>query len=185
MTNDYTSDTKQKMNKSLDAYKNNIASIRAGRATPELLNQVKVEAYNDLSPINQVATISAQDSTMLLVQVWDKNNVSAVEKAIMTSNLGLNPSTDGNIVRVPLPKLSEERRIELSKVCANYAEQAKISVRNIRRDVIEKSKKDQKDGSISEDDMHGAMSDIQKVTDDFIKQIDEILVSKKTEIMSV
>lgn len=184
MSNNHMDSLEQRMGKSLESYKGHIASIRAGRATPDLLNQIKVEAYNDSMPLNQVATISAQDNSMLLVQLWDKTNLAAAEKAIMTSNLGLNPAIDGDVIRVPLPKLSEERRLELSKVCNNYAEQAKVSIRNIRRDVVDLFKKDQKDGNISEDDMHTSIDKIQKITDNFIKQIDELLQSKKDEIMS-
>lgn len=185
MSDNYTKDLNHRMDKSLETYKHNISSVRAGRATPDLLNQIKVEAYNDMMPLNQVATISAPDSTTLAVQVWDKENIATVEKSIIKSNLGLNPSADGNIIRIPLPKLSEERRLELCKICANYAEQAKVSIRNIRRDLIDQTKKDQKDGNISEDAMHDAINEIQKITDNFTNKIDEILTSKKNEIMSV
>lgn len=175
----------QKMESSLTVYNKNIASVRAGRASPELLEHIQVEAYGNLMPLNQLSTVSVQDSNMLTIQVWDKSHVALIEKTISSSDLALNPATDGNLIRIPLPKLSEERRVELTKVCSNYAEQAKISIRNIRRDVIDNLKKQEKNGDFSQDDLHKFMDDIQKITDEFIVKIDDVLNNKKAEIMKV
>ena len=185
MKEQYLTDTKNKMSDSLNSYQRNISSVRAGRATPDLLNQIKIEAYNDFLPINQVATVSVQDNGLLIVQVWDKTNVAATEKAIMSSNLGLNPAAEGNMIRVPIPKLSEERRNELVKICASYAEQAKISVRNVRRLIIDQVKTEQKNSNISEDEMHDIIGEMQDITNDYTGKIDNILSSKKDEIMAI
>jgi ribosome recycling factor len=182
---EYMDDLELRMTLSLDSYNNNLTSVRTGRATPDLLNQIKVEIYNDFMPLNQLANISVQDGNLLIVQPWDKASVSAVEKAIKTSNLGVNPAIDGNVIRVPIPKLSEERRVELSKVCANYAEQAKVSIRNIRRDILDKLKKQQKNSEISEDELRDFSDNIQKNTDSYINKIEESLLRKKEEIMVV
>jgi len=181
----YEKDLKTRTEGSLSAYKNNIASIRAGRASSSLLDQVKVEVYGSLMPLNQLATVTVQDPTLLNVQVWDKNNIASVEKAIRTADLGLNPTTDGDLVRVPIPKLSEERRAELVKVCAGYAEQAKISIRNVRRDVLDGLKKQQKDGDLSEDELKTNSDNVQKIVDDVVKEIDDLHGKKKEEIMVV
>ena len=178
-------DLELRMERSLESYNNHIISVRTGRASPDLLNQIKVEAYNDMMPLNQLATISVQDSNMLIVQAWDKSSISVIEKAIKTSNLGVNPAIDGNIIRVPIPKLSEERRIELVKICSEYAEQSKVAIRNIRRDVLDKLKKQKKQSEISEDELHNFSEEIQKTTDSYIHKIDELLELKKEEIMVV
>jgi len=136
-------------------------------------------------PINQVATVNVSDSRMISVQVWDQGLVSSVEKSIRDSGLGLNPSADGNSVRVPIPQLSEERRVELTKVANKYCEQAGVAVRNIRRDGMDKLKRQEKDGEISQDEQRAWGDDLQKLTDRFIKDIDEALASKETEIMQV
>ena len=182
---EHMDDLELRMNLSLESYSNNLTSVRTGRATPDLLNQIKVEIYNDFMPLNQLANISVQDGNLLIVQPWDKSSVSAVEKAIKTSNLGVNPAIDGALIRVPIPKLSEERRVELSKICANYAEQAKVSIRNIRRDVLDKLKKQQKNSEISEDELRDFSDKIQKNTDSYINKIEEFLLRKKEEIMVV
>jgi ribosome recycling factor len=175
----------QKMEQAISVYKDNLSGIRAGRASPELLNSIKVEVYGDHMPINQLSTVSVKDSSMLSVQIWDKANVAAIEKAIRQSDLGLNPLTEGNLLKIPLPKLSEERRVELTKICGNHAEQAKIAVRNIRRSAIDEVKLQEKNNDISEDEFHGYNDDIQKITDKFISNIEDLLKSKKEEIMSV
>jgi ribosome recycling factor len=144
-----------------------------------------VDAYGSSMPINQVATVNVSDSRMISVQVWDQGLVSSVEKAIRDSGLGLNPSADGNSVRVPIPQLSEERRVELTKVAHKYCEQARVAVRNIRRDGMDKLKRQEKDGEISQDEQRAWGDDLQKLTDGFIKDIDEALASKETEIMQV
>ena len=181
----YINDLNSRMDSSLEAYKKNINSVRAGRASPDLLNQIRVEVYGNFMPLNQLSTVSVQDNSMLLVQVWDRGNIEAVEKSIRLSDLGLNPASDGNTVRVPLPKLSEERRLELVKICGNHSEQGKISIRNIRRDVIDQLKKKQKSKELSEDELHNFSDDIQKTTDEFIAKIDKIFDAKKIEIMAV
>jgi ribosome recycling factor len=175
----------QKIVNSFNSYKHNLASIRTGRASISLLDQVKVDVYGSLLPINQLANISVQDSNMLIVQLWDKNNVASTEKAIRVSELGLNPSSEGEVIRVPIPKLSEERRLELAKICANYSEQARISIRNIRRDVLDKLKKEQKDSLISEDELKSNSSEVQKIIDDAIKEVDQLFLRKKEEVLSV
>jgi len=179
------SEANAKMDNTIANYQKNIASVRAGRASVHLLDQIKVESYGNLSPINQIGTITVQDSTMLNVQIWDKANVEAAEKAIRNSDLGVNPNIDGNNIRVPLPKLSEERRIELVKICANFAEQAKISIRNIRRDSIDELKKQEKNSEISEDELKTQSNDIQKITDEHTKKIDTLHDTKKQDIMDV
>ncbi len=179
------SEANAKMDNTITNYQKNIASVRAGRASVHLLDQIKVESYGNLSPINQIGTITVQDSTMLNVQIWDKANVEAAEKAIRNSDLGVNPNIDGNNIRVPLPKLSEERRIELVKICANFAEQAKISIRNIRRDSIDELKKQEKNSEISEDELKTQSNDIQKITDEHTKKIDTLHDGKKQDIMDV
>lgn len=179
------SEANKKMDNTITNYQKNIASVRAGRASIHLLDQIKVESYGNLSPINQIGTITVQDSTMLNVQIWDKANVDAAEKAIRNSDLGVNPNIDGNNIRVPLPKLSEERRVELVKICANFAEQAKISIRNIRRDSIDELKKQEKNSEISEDELKTQSNDIQKITDEHTKKIDNLHDAKKQDIMDV
>ncbi len=174
-----------KMNSSLEAFQRNLSGIRAGRASPSLLDQIKVEVYGSNMPLNQLATVSVQDSTLITVQVWDKGNVGSAEKAIRNSNLNLNPASEGSLIRVPLPKLSEERRAELVKICAEYAEQAKVAIRNIRRDAMDNIKKLQKDSEISEDEQKKYSDDVQQETDQFVKKIDEQLEQKKSEIMAV
>jgi ribosome recycling factor len=178
-------DIEQKMHATFEAFQKNLSSIRAGRASPNLLDKIQVEVYGSFMPLNQVATVSVVDNNMLSVQVWDQGNSGVAEKAIRTSDLGLNPSAEGNVIRVPLPKLSEERREELVKICASYAEQAKVSLRNIRRDSNDALKKQQKDSDISEDEMHDKMSEIDKKTESHVKEIDGKMQAKKIEILSV
>ena len=159
--------------------------LRTGRANTQLLDSILVEVYGATMPVNQVATVSVPEPRMLSVQVWDKDNVKLVEKAIRESELGLNPQLDGQLLRIPLPDLSEDRRIELSKVAAKYAENAKIAVRNVRRDGMDKLKKMEKDGNLSQDDKHLYDEEIQSLTDQSVVQIDELLSKKEEEIMQV
>jgi ribosome recycling factor len=142
-----------------------------------------VDAYGSMMPLNQVANINVPESRLLTVQVWDKTMVKAVEKGIASAGLGLNPAADGQLVRVPIPELSQERRVELSKIAGKYAESAKVAVRNIRRDGMEHYKKLEKDGAVSKDEHHGKSDEIQKLTDEFIKKIDDMLAVKSKEIM--
>jgi ribosome recycling factor len=161
------------------------AGLRTGRASSSLLEPIVVEVYGSQMPLNQVANINVPEPRMLTVQVWDKGNVKVVEKAIQASGLGLNPSVDGQLIRVPIPELSEERRIELTKVAGRYAEQAKVAVRNVRRDGMETLKKMEKDGELSQDEQHLWGDEVQVMTDDMIKQIDEALASKEQDILQV
>lgn len=178
-------DVEHRMEGSLAVLHKEFGGLRTGRASTSLLEPITVEAYGAPMPMNQVGTIGAPEPRMLTVQVWDKSLVKAVEKAIRDANLGLNPQSDGQLVRVPIPALSEERRKELTKVAGKYAEEARVHVRNVRRHGMEDLKKLEKDHKISEDEHHGFGEEIQKLTDAFIKKIDEALVAKDKEIMQV
>lgn len=178
-------DLERRMEGALTSLAREFQGLRTGRASTQLLDSVIVEAYGASMPINQIATVSVPEPRMLSVQVWDKENTKIVEKAIRESNLGLNPQVDGQLLRIPLPDLSEERRQELSKIAAKYAENAKIAVRNVRRDGMDTTKKMEKDGDISQDDRHIYDEEIQTITDKSINGIDELLSSKEVEIMQV
>ncbi len=178
-------DLQRRMDGALDALKREFQGLRTGRAHSSLLEPVKVKAYGTEMPLNQVATVSVPESRMLSVQVWDRSLASAVEKAIREAGLGLNPQTEGQTVRVPVPQLSEERRQELSKVAGKYAEQARVAVRNVRRDGMEALKKQQKEGEISEDEYKRMADQLQKMTDEHVKKIDELLEHKEQDIMQV
>ncbi|OSQ31058.1 ribosome recycling factor [Thalassospira xiamenensis] len=178
-------DLARRMEGAVEVLHKEFTGLRTGRASASLLEPVMVEAYGVPTPLNQVASVSVPESRMLSVQVWDKSMVKSVEKAIRDSGLGLNPAADGTLVRVPIPALNEERRAELSKVAGKYAEQAKISVRNVRRDGIDQIKKWEKDSVISKDDLHNEEKEIQKLTDKVIGEIDEVLAHKEQEIMQV
>lgn len=176
---------KDKMELSIEAFSKEISGIRAGRASTTLLEPIKVEAYGSLMPLSQVGTISAPDARMLVVNVWDKGLVKGVEKAIRESGANLNPAVDGQTVRVPIPPLSEERRQELSKLAAKYAEEAKVAIRNIRRDAMDAIKKQEKTGEISEDDLKRLSETIQNWTNDCTKKIEIILENKQKDIMQI
>ena len=178
-------DLERRMDGALTSLAKEFQGLRTGRASTQLLDSVTVEAYGASMPISQIATVSVPEPRMLSVQVWDKENIKIAEKAIRDSNLGLNPQVDGQLLRIPLPDLSEERRQELSKIAAKYAENAKIAVRNVRRDGMDTSKKMEKDGDISQDDRHIYDEEIQTITDNNINKIDELLSSKEVEIMQV
>ena len=178
-------DLERRMDGALTSLNREFQGLRTGRASTQLLDSVVVEAYGASMPINQIATVSVPEPRMLSVQVWDKENTKIVEKAIRESNLGLNPQVDGQLLRIPLPDLSEERRQELSKIAAKYAENAKIAVRNVRRDGMDTTKKMEKDGDISQDDRHLYDEEIQTITNKSINKIDELLSSKEVEIMQV
>ena len=183
--NTIKSDAKNRMDKTLEALKADFGSLRAGRAHISLLDGVMVEAYGSVCPLAQVGAVSVPDPRTLSVSVWDKGLVKNVEKALRESELGLNPAVDGTLIRIPIPPLSEERRRELSKIAGKYAEQSKVAVRNIRRDGIDEVKKLKKDGEVSEDEQKRAENDIQKLTDDAVKKIDEMLEAKEKDIMQV
>lgn len=178
-------DLRRRMEGSLKTLQGEFAGLRTGRASTSMLDPIQVDAYGSLMPLNQLANVNTPEPRMLTVQVWDKGMVKAVEKAIRESNLGLNPAVDGQSIRVPVPELSEERRKELGKVAGKYAENAKIAIRNVRRDGMDHLKKQEKDGEISEDDQRRQSDEIQKITDEFIKKIDELLVAKEKDIMQV
>lgn len=178
-------DLTRRMDGAQEALRREFAGLRTGRASTGLLEPITVEAYGSTMPLNQVGTIGVPEPRMVTVQVWDRKLVGAVEKAIRTSGLGLNPATDGQLVRVPIPPLSEERRVELTKIAAKYAEQARVAVRNVRRDGMEMLKRMEKDGEISKDEHHRWSEEIQKLTDEHIKGIDEALAHKEEEILQV
>ncbi|MBO6825113.1 MAG: ribosome recycling factor [Sneathiella sp.] len=178
-------DLEKRMNGALDALKQEFAGLRTGRAHVSLLEPVTVESYGAEMPLQQVGTVSAPEPRMLAVAVWDKGNVSAVEKGIRNSGLGLNPVVDGTTVRVPIPELTEERRVDLTKVASGYAEQAKVAIRNVRRHGIDDAKAAEKDGDYSKDDVKLAEDEIQKLTDTYVKKVDEALGEKQKEIMQV
>ena len=176
-------DIQVRMDKALESYKKDLSGLRVGRASSSMLDPINVNAYGSVLPLNQISTVSVPESRMLLVSVWDKSLVSFAEKAIRESALGLNPMVEGNMIRIAVPPLSEDRRIEIAKVAAKYAENAKIAVRNIRRDLIENIRKLQKNGDISEDQKHGDEIKVQEIIDKIIKTIDIILLNKENEIL--
>jgi len=175
----------RRMNGAVSTLKTELGGLRTGRASAALLDPVKVEAYGNTVPINQVGTISTPEARMITVQVWDKGLAKAVDKAIRDAGMGLNPQMDGQLLRIPLPELNEERRKELSKLGAKYAEAARVAVRNVRRDGMDLLKRLQKDGKIGEDDQHTKGEELQKLTDAHIKDIDAALHAKEQEIMQV
>jgi len=178
-------DARRRMDGAIEAFHSELNKIRTGRATPALLDTVKVEYYGQKVPLNQVATVSAPEPRMIVVQPWEKNMLGPIEKEILKADLGLNPSNDGTLIRVPIPQLSEERRKDLVKLVHKFAEEARIAVRNVRRDVNDHLKKMEKNHEISEDELSVALEDIQNLTDDHTKKIDEIMKGKEEEVMEV
>ncbi len=178
-------DIRKRMDGAVEVLRRELAGLRAGRASTSLLEPVVVEAYGTEMPLNQVATVSAPEPRLLTVQVWDRGLVKAVEKAIRNAGLGLNPMTDGNLVRVPLPELSEERRQELVRVAHKYAEQARVAVRNVRRDAIDTLRRMLRDGEISEDEFHRLQERVQKLTDEHVGAINRLLEQKERDILTV
>ena len=176
---------KDRMQKSIASLREELAGLRTGRASASLLEPVQVEAYGSRMPLNQVATVTVPESRMLSVQVWDRTLAGAVEKAIRNSGLGLNPAAEGQVIRVPLPELNEERRRELTKVAHNYAEQARVAVRHIRRDGMDLLKKLEKDGDLSQDESRKQGDLVQQATDAAVADIDNVLAVKEQEIMQV
>ena len=174
-----------KMKKTCDALSTEYATIRAGRAHTAVLNQINVDYYGVPTPVQQVATVSTPDPRSLMIQPWDGSLLKAIEKAILASDLGINPQNDGRAIRLVFPPLTEERRKDLVKQTKKYAEEAKVAIRNIRRDAIDKFKKQQKASEITEDDYKIAEKDIQKLTDDFIKEIDKISEKKEKELIEI
>ena len=178
-------DVTRRMDGAVDALSKEFGGLRSGRAAASLLEPISVTAYGSQMPINQVGTVGVPEPRMLTVQVWDKGLVKAVEKAIMESGLGLNPASDGQLVRVPIPPLTEERRVEITKVASKYAEEARVAVRNVRRHAMDQLKRAEKDSEISQDEQHEYGREIQEMTDEHIKRIDEMLANKEKEIMQV
>jgi ribosome recycling factor len=175
----------RRMDGAVEALRKEFSGLRTGRASVHLLDQVVVNAYGSNMPINQVGNVNVPEPRMITVQVWDRSLVSAVEKGIRDAGLGLNPASDGQLVRVPIPELSQERRTELAKIAHKYAEQGRVAVRNVRRDAMDLLKKQEKDGDISQDEHRGLSDQVQKVTDEHIKRIDEALANKEKEILQV
>ncbi|MBN1603618.1 MAG: ribosome recycling factor [Chitinispirillaceae bacterium] len=182
---DTINETNQRMSKAIDSLKKDLTRIRTGRATPALLDGLTVDYYGSQIAIAQVANISVPDARMVVVQPWEKNMLTPIEKAIQTSDLNLNPQNDGNLIRLPIPPLSEERRKDLFKNCKKVGEENKVAIRNIRRDQNEKIKKAEKDKLVTQDESKKGQDEIQKITDKFIKSIDDLLAIKEKEIMEV
>ena len=185
MIKDLLDDAQDRMEKVEKILISDYASLRAGRATPALLDKITAEYYGTPTPINQMANISCPEPRLIVVQPWDKNQLSTIEKAILKSDLGITPNNDGTVIRLAVPTLTEERRREIVKQCGKKAEDAKVAVRNIRRDVNDSVKALEKSKEASEDEVKKGLDDIQKLTDKFIKRVDEILSQKETEIMEV
>ena len=185
MINDIVKDADKRMQKSVDALKNELGKLRTGRAHPSLLEHIKVEYYGSEAPLSQVATVAIENARTLTVTPWEKDMVAKIEKAIMTSDLGLNPATAGQVIRVPLPVLTEERRKELAKVVRDEAEKARVAIRNIRREANNDFKELLKDKNITEDDGHRAENDVQKITDNYVKKVDDISAEKEKDLMEI
>ena len=181
---DYTN-LKERMEKTINNFSEKLAEVRAGRANPAILNKIKIDYYGTPTPINQVAGISVPEARLIVIQPWDMSILKEIEKAILTSDIGINPNNDGKVIRLAFPELNEERRKELVKDIKKMAEEAKVAVRAVRRDGIEEAKAEQKEGNITEDELKSAETEIQKITDKNIEEIDQILSVKEKEIMSV
>ncbi len=185
MLEDIYLEADEKMKKVIAAYKRELSTLRAGRATTSLLDRIEVDYYGTMTPLNQLAGVSAPESRLLVIQPWDKGAMGEIEKAILKSDLGLTPTNDGNVIRLAIPQLTEERRKELVKFVRKKSEESKVSIRNIRRDANDEIKQLEKSGDISEDDRRRAQDDIQELTDEKIKEIDEVLELKEKEMMEV
>lgn len=183
MINDLSNKARAKMDDTMSSLKRDLDSISTGRASPNLLDTIRVEVYGSLMPIAQVASVSVPEATTLAIQVWDRENVKAVEKAIINSNLGFNPTVDGMVLRIAIPKLSEERRRDLVKLAKKYGEDKKVALRNIRRDVLDDFKKHEKE--LGKDQSHAFNEIIQKITDEFVKKTDDAVASKEKDLMKV
>jgi ribosome recycling factor len=178
-------DIKRRMQGAVQSLKHDLSGLRTGRATSGMLEPVQVEAYGTHMPLNQLATVSVPEPRLLSVQVWDRSMVHAVEKAIVNSNLGLSPATEGQVIRLRVPELNQERRKEMVKLAHKYAEAARVAVRHVRRDALEQLKKMEKDGQISEDDHTRMSGEVQKATDQVVSEVDQTMASKEKEIMTV
>ena len=178
-------DVSRRMDASVANLSNDFSGLRAGRASTAMLDPVFVEAYGSKMPLNQLSNVSAPESRLLTVTVWDSGLADTVEKAIRDSGLGLNPQAEGSVIRIPIPDLSEERRKEMVKVAGKYAEASRVAIRNIRRDAIEAVRKAEKEGGMSEDERHGLENEVQKLTDSHISKVDDMLAQKEKDILSV
>jgi ribosome recycling factor len=176
---------KERMRKAVEALQDEFNTLRTGRASPALFDKIRVEYYGNPTPLNQVATISAPEARLVVIQPWDKSTIGDIEKAIQKSELSVNPSNDGKVIRISIPPLTEERRKEFVKIAKNMAEQNRVSIRNTRRDANDELKKSQKDGTISEDDLKRAEDEVQKLTDSHIAQVNEQLEEKEQEILEI
>jgi ribosome recycling factor len=176
---------RQHMEGAIEALRRDFATVRTGKASPALLDSIRVEAYGSLLPLNQVGTVAAPEPRLLTIQPWDKKMLTAVEKAIQTSDLGVNPSNDGNIIRIPLPPLTEERRREYAKLLHKMAEEARVAIRQARKEANDDVKHRQKGEGLSEDDIRREQNEVQKVTDQFIEKVDQLLKHKEAEVMEV
>ena len=181
---DYTN-LKEKMEKSISVYSEKLSEVRAGRANPAILNKIKIDYYGTATPINQVAGVSVPEARLIVIQPWDISVLKEIEKAILASDIGINPNNDGKVIRLAFPELNEERRKELVKEIKKMAEEAKVAIRAIRREATHNAKTEQKEGNITEDELKQAENDIQKLTDKNIEEIDKILENKEKEVMSV
>jgi ribosome recycling factor len=185
MLKDNYRDAEGRMNKTLDALARELSGIRTGKATTNILDGIKVDYYGTATPLKQVASVAAPDPKLLVVQPWEKNLAPEIVKAIQKADLGLNPITEGGVIRLPIPPLNEERRREMVKLVKKFGEDARVSIRNVRRDIIDTIKKDEKDSKITEDEMHQGQKRLQELTDDYIGKIDKMLQAKETEVMEV
>ena len=185
MIKDYMEDAERRMGKTAETLKKDFAALRAGRATPALLDKIQVDYYGAMTPLTQMANISAPESHLLMVQPWDRNTLKNVEKAILSSDLGLNPNNDGSIIRIAIPQLTEERRRDLAKVVKKKDEEAKVAIRNIRRELNDDIKELEKSKEVSEDDAARGLEEAQKLTEKWTKKLDEITKAKEAEIMEV
>lgn len=178
-------DAEGKMQQAVQAARRELASIRTGRANPALLDRITVDYYGTPTPLNQMASVSVPEARLLVIQPWDKSVIKEIEKAILASELGLTPNSDGTVIRIQIPQLTEERRRDLARVARKEAEEKRIAVRNVRRDANEELKRLEKEGVISEDDCRRAQTDVQELTDQYVKEIDELLAAKEKEILEV
>lgn len=183
MLNELAEKTRNKMDETMNSLKRDMDSISTGRANPNLLDAIRVEVYGSMMPISQVASVSVPEATTLSVQVWDRENVKALEKAIINANLGFNPMVDGTTLRIAIPKLSEERRRDLVKLAKKYGEDKKIALRNIRRDVLDEFKKHEKE--LGKDQSHSFTDIVQKITDEFVKKVDDAVLVKEKDLMKI
>lgn len=178
-------DFEERMIKTTEVLSTHFASVRAGRANAAVLDQISVDYYGVATPVRQIATVSSPDPRTLMIQPWDKSTLKLIEKAILTSELGINPQNDGSCIRLVFPQLTEERRKELVKQVHKYGEEGKVAVRNIRRDAMDKFKKMQKNNELTEDDLKGLEKDLQKLTDDYIKEVDKLTAAKEKELFAI